>query len=187
MIKGFRIPQRTEVTPENQAIFDRLASMLGTVPNLYAGFAWSAHALSTYLALENGKSSLNARQREAIHLIVSQVNDCQYCLTAHSEIARMNGFTKEQIAEIRLGSAPFDRQLDAIVKLAKSVAENRGRSDEALLQVFFAAGLTNENLVDLVVVIGHMIVANYLQALINAPLDFPLAGNWEDLSRHREE
>ena len=186
-MKEFRIPQRNEVTSENQVIFDQLTSMLGTVPNLYAGFAWSAHALSTYLALEKGKSSLNARQREAVHLIVSQVNDCVYCLTAHSEIARMNGFTQEQIGEIRAGSASFDSQLDAIVRLARSVAENRGRCDEALLQSFFSASLTNENLVDLVVVIGHMIVANYLQALIKAPLDFPLAGNWEDLSRHREE
>jgi len=186
-IKEFRIPQRNEVTSENQVIFDQLIYMLGTVPNLYAGFAWSAHALSTYLALENGKSSLNARQREAVQLIVSQVNDCGYCLMAHSEIARMNGFTKEEIGEIRNGSASFDPRLDAIVRLAGSVAENRGRCDDTLLQAFFSAGLTNENLVDLVVVIGHMIVANYLQALIKAPLDFPLTGNWEDLSIHREE
>ena len=186
-MKSFQIPQRNEVTSENQVIFDQLNSILGTVPNLYAGFAWSAHALSTYLALENGKSSLNARQREAIHLIVSQVNDCKYCLTAHSEIARMNGFTKEQIGEILAGSARFDQQLDAIVSLARSVAENKGRCDETLLQTFFAAGLTNENLVDLVIVIGYTIIANYLQALINTPLDFPLAGDWEDLLRLREE
>lgn len=186
-MKGFRIPHRTEITSENRALFDKLTSMLGTVPNLYAGFAWSTHALRTYLALENAKSSLNARQREAIHLIVSQVNNCQYCITAHSEIARMNGFTKEQIEEIRTGTATFDRRLDAIVRLAGSVAENKGRCEETLVQSFFAAGLTNENLVDLVVVVGYMIVANYLQALINIPLDFPLAGDWEDVLRHREE
>ena len=185
-MKGFRILERNEVTAENQVLFDRLTSMLGIVPNLYAGFAWSANGLSTYLALENGKSSLNARQREVIQLIVSQVNDCVYCLTAHTEIARMNGFTDEQIREIRSGSATFDRRLDAIVKLAKSVAENRGRSDDASLEAFYAAGLTNENLVDLVIVIGHQIVANYLQALINMPLDFPLAGHWENQVRHRE-
>lgn len=186
-MKGFRIPQRSEVSPQNQAIFDRLASMLGIVPNLYAGFALSAHALSTYLALENGKSSLNARQREVIQLIVSQVNDCQYCLTAHTEIARMNGFTDEQVREIRLGSATFDSRLDAIVRLAKSVAENRGQSDDGLMEAFYAAGLTNENLVDLLIVIGYQIVANYLQALFNMPLDFPLAGYWENqLTEHQE-
>jgi uncharacterized peroxidase-related enzyme len=175
VIKGFRIPQRTEVTSGNQVIFDQLTSMLGTVPNLYAGFAWSANALSTYLALENGKSSLNARQREVIHLIVSQVNDCGYCITAHTEIARMNGFTEEQIKEIRSGTATFDPRLDAMARLAKSITENKGLSDEPSLQVFYAAGLTNENLVDVVLIVGYTIIANYLHALINTPLDFPLA------------
>jgi len=185
-MKGFSIPQRAELTPDNKDLFDRLTSMLGTVPNLYAGFAMSANALRTYLALENGKSSLNARQREVIHLIVSHVNDCKYCLTAHSEIARMNGFTEEQIREIRSGAATFDIQLDALVKLAKSITENQGRSDEAALNAFYSAGLSNENLVDLILVIGHMIIANYLQALINTPLDFPLTADWEDSIRHRE-
>jgi len=185
-MKGFHIPQRTDVTPGNQVIFDQLTSMLGTVPNLYAGFAWSANALSTYLALENSRSSFNARQREVIHLTVSQVNDCLYCITAHSEIARMNGFTEEQIKEIRSGRATFDSQLDAIVRLTKSITENRGRSDEGPLQAFYAAGMTHENLVDLVLVIGYMIIANYLQALINMPTDFPLAAHWENPLRHRE-
>ena len=185
-MKGFSIPQRTDLTPDNQAIFDRLTSILGTVPNLYAGFAWSANALSTYLALENGKSSLNARQREAIHLIVSQVNDCGYCITAHSEIARMNGFTDEQIKEIRLGTATFDNRLDAMVRLVKSITENRGRSNEEALNAFYSTGLTKENLVDLVLVIGHTIIANYLQALIRVPVDFPLSSDWEDSPRDRE-
>jgi uncharacterized peroxidase-related enzyme len=185
-MKGFSIPRRTEVTQGNQVLFDKLTSILGTVPNLYAGFAWSANALSTYLALENGKSSLNARQREAIHLVVSQINDCQYCITAHAEIARMNGFTEEQIKEIRSGRATFDIRLDAIVRLAKNITENRGRSDEGSLEAFYAAGLTKENLVDVVLVIGYKIIANYLQALINTPLDFPLAAHWENPIRHRE-
>lgn len=185
-MKGFSFPQRTEVTPGNQLVFDRLAAILGTVPNLYAAFAWSENALSTYLALENSKSSLNARQREAIYLIVSQVNGCQYCLTAHSEIARMNGFDEQQIEEIRLGTAAFDKQLDAIVRLAKSIAENEGACDEKILDAFSGAGLTKENLVDLVLVIGSTIIANYLQALIRTPIDFPLTTNWEEPLRHRE-
>ncbi len=185
-MKGFSFPQRTEVTPGNQVIFDRLTSILGTVPNLYAGFAWSANALGTYLALEKSKSSLDAREREAIQLVVSQVNDCRYCLIAHSEIGRMNGFSAEEVREICLGSATFDNRLDAMVRLAKSITENRGRSDEDVLSAFYATGLTKENLVDVVLVIGYIIIANYLQALIDTPLDFPLATDWENPLSDRE-
>src|ERR1700743_3780706 len=130
-MKGFNFPRRSEVTADNQAIFDRLTALLGAVPNLYAGFAWSEHALSTFLALENSRSSLTARQREAIHLIVSQVNDCSYCIAAHSEIARLNGFNQQQIEEILSGMAEFDKELDAIVRLAKNITENGACEDKA--------------------------------------------------------
>ncbi|HEX3934216.1 MAG TPA: carboxymuconolactone decarboxylase family protein [Puia sp.] len=185
-MKGFSFPQRAEVTRSNQIVFDRLTSLLGAVPNLYAGFAWSENALTTYLALENSKSSLNARQREAIHLVVSQVNDCRYCIIAHSQIARMNGFTDEEIKEIRLGTAGFDKGLDAMIQLAKNIAENGGACNDDMLNAFYLAGLTKENLVDIVLVIGYTIIANYLQALIKAPVDFPLTIDWEDPLRYRE-
>jgi AhpD family alkylhydroperoxidase len=186
VIKQFRIPQRTEVTPGNQALFDQLTSILGSVPNLYASFAWSENGLNTYLAMENSRSSLNARQREAIHLIVSEINKCPYCLSAHSAIARLNGFTEEEVREIRLGSAGFDGKLDALVRMAKSIAENGGVCNEDTLGNFYLAGLTKENLVDTVLVIGYAVIANYLLALTRAPVDFPLTADWENPLRDRE-
>ena len=185
-MKGFSFPQRAEVTPGNQQVFDRLTSLLGVVPNLYAGFAWSENALRTYLALENSESSLNARQRGAIHLIISEVNDCGYCITAYSQIARMNGFTAEEVKEIRLGTAGFDKELDAMVRLAKNIAENGGACDDDIVEAFYRVGLTKENLVDIMLVIGYTIIANYLQALIKVPIDFPLTTDWENPLRHRE-
>jgi len=185
-MKGLSFPQRAEMAPANQLVFDRLTSLLGVVPNLYAGFAWSQNALSTFLALENSKSSLNARQREAIHLIVSQINACDYCITAYSQIAQLNGFTSKEVDEIRSGRAGFDDKLDAMVRLAKSITENRGACNDELINTFYKTGLTKENLVDIVLVIGYTVIANYLQALIKAPIDFPLSTNWENSVRHRE-
>ena len=55
------VPTRDDVSPANQAIFDTLEKQLGFVPNLYAAFAHSAHALPAYLALQAAKSSLSAK------------------------------------------------------------------------------------------------------------------------------
>ncbi|WP_256337472.1 carboxymuconolactone decarboxylase family protein [Mucilaginibacter sp. P25] len=52
--------------------------------------------------------------------MVSQVNNCEYCRSAHSKFAKMNGFTDEQIMEIRIGQASFDPKFEALVKLAKA-------------------------------------------------------------------
>lgn len=174
-MKTFTIPTAATVSPANRAIFENLQKALGMVPNLYATLAHSEHALGNYLALQNGKSSLNAKEREVINLVVSQVNECAYCLAAHTVIGGMAGFTPDQIIAIRKGDAPFDARLDALARLVKSAAERRGHADPALIDAFFAAGYTEGQLADAVMVIGDKIITNYLHALTQVPVDFPAA------------
>jgi len=169
------VPAREEVSPENQAIFDSLKKGLGMVPNLYATFAHSQTALGTYLAFQNAKSSISGKSREIVNLVVSQVNECQYCLAAHTMLGKMNGFTEEQILEIRRGQASFDAKFDALARLTKGITTSRGHVDQALVDAFFAAGWTKENLVDAIVVIGDKTVSNYLHSTTKIPVDFPPA------------
>ncbi len=169
------VPTRDDVSPANQAIFDKLKGQLGFVPNLYATLAHSEHALGNYLAFQSGKSSLSAKAREVVNLVVSQVNGCAYCLAAHSALGQMVGFTQEQVIEIRKGGAAFDAKLDALAKLVKNIASERGHADPARVQAFFDAGWTTENLVDAIVVIGDKTVTNYLHATTQIPVDFPAA------------
>ena len=169
------VPSRDAVSPANQAIFDQLKGQLGMVPNLYATFAHSETALGNYLAFQNAKSSITGKAREVINLVVSQVNDCAYCLAAHTVIGGMVGFTPAQVLEIRTGRASFDAKLDALARLVKNIAENRGHADPALVDAFLAAGWTTGNLVDAIVVIGDKTVTNYLHATTKVPVDFPAA------------
>ena len=169
------VPTRDEVSAENQAIFDKLEKMLKFVPNLYATFAHSPTALGTYLALQNAKSSLSFKEREVINLVVSQVNDCEYCLAAHTAGAKMGGFTDAQILEIRRGRASFDPKLDALAHFVREVAEKRGHVAPSATDAFLAAGWNAGNLVDVMVVVGDKIVTNYLHGVTKVPVDFPAA------------
>lgn len=173
--RTFNVPTRADVSATNQQVFDNLQKGLGFVPNLYAYFAKSETALADYLAFQNRKSTLRAKEREVINLVVSQVNGCRYCLSAHTVLGKMNGFTEEQIIDLRKGSAGFDTKIDALVKLSKSITVNRGRADEALVEAFFEAGYTEANLVDVVIVIGDKIISNYIHNLTGFEIDFPLA------------
>jgi uncharacterized peroxidase-related enzyme len=169
------VPTRDEVSTANQAIFDKLKGGLGIVPNLYATLAHSEHALGSYLALQNAKSSISGKARELVNLVVSQVNGCEYCLAAHTVVGKKSGFTDEQILEIRTGKASFDPKLDALARLVKDITINRGRANQPLVEAFFAAGWTKANLVDAIVVIGDKTVTNYLHATTRVPVDFPAA------------
>jgi AhpD family alkylhydroperoxidase len=173
-MKNFAVPSREQVAPANQAIFDNLNKALGFVPNLYAAIAHSDNGLAKYLAYQNAKTSLSNKEKEAVNLIVSQVNGCAYCQSAHTVIGKMNGFSDTQILDIRRGKAT-DAKLNALVQLAAGITKNRGYADTVLTDNFFAQGYSNENLVDLVLQISDKTAMNYLHNLTQIPVDFPIA------------
>merc|ERR1711976_1040875 len=138
----FNVPTRDEVSSNNQAIFDQLNKALGFVPNLYATYAHSNTALENYLNFSNAKTSLSAKEKEVVNLAVSQVNDCIYCLSAHTAIGKMNGFTDEQILEIRAAEVSFDERLNALAKFVKNAVINRSKPDAEVLDSLFDQGYT---------------------------------------------
>ncbi|MBS1793212.1 MAG: carboxymuconolactone decarboxylase family protein [Acidobacteria bacterium] len=174
-MKNFTVPTRDEVSTENQAIFDNFKGTLGFVPNLYAFFARNETALADYLALQNRRSTLRAKEREIINLVVSQVNNCEYCLAAHTTIAKMQGFTPEQIIEIRRGRISFDEKFAALARFVRETTVNRGRPSDEALEALFAAGYTEANLIDVVIAIGDKTISNYLNSATRIPVDWEAA------------
>ena len=168
------VPTREEVSSVNQEIFDNLKKSLGFLPNLYATMGHSANGLSRYLAYQNAKSSLSNKEKEAVNLVVSQVNGCVYCQSAHTVLGKMNGFSDEQMLDMRKGRSE-NAKLNALVQLAADITENRGRVNAGSTATFFEQGYTNENLVDLILQISDKTAMNYLHNLTKIPIDFTMA------------
>jgi uncharacterized peroxidase-related enzyme len=174
-MENFNVPTREEVSTNNQAIFDNLKSQVGFVPNLYAAMAHSETALGDYLQFQGSKTSLSNKEKEVVNLIVSEVNGCKYCLSAHTAIGKMNGFTEEQTIELRRGASSWDSKFDALVKLTKEITENKGDVNAETLSAFYAASYTKGTLVDVIKQVGDKVIMNYLHNLTNLPIDFPAA------------
>lgn len=174
-MKQFSVPAKEELSAANKGIVAHLEKAIGFAPNLYTYMARNETALADYLALQNRKNTLTAKEREVINLVVSQVNQCVYCLAAHTALAKMNGFTDEQIIELRRGNATFDARFAALAHFVKEVATNRGKPQAAAVDALFAAGYTEANLIDIIIVIGDKIISNYLHSVTQLPVDFPAA------------
>ena len=175
----FSVPTKNEVSENNQAIFGNLEKALGFTPNLYAYFAKNETALGDYLTLQNRKSTLKAKEREIINLVTSQINGCRYCQSAHTQLGKLNGFSEDEILELRAGSASFDSKYDALVKFTASVVENKGNASQTAKDAFFEAGYTEANLIDVVFVVGDKIISNYIHNLADFAIDFPIAPTLE--------
>jgi uncharacterized peroxidase-related enzyme len=180
----FQVPTQADVSENNQVIFDQLNKSLGFVPNLYAYYAKSETALSDYLTLQNRKTSLRNKEKEVINLATSQVNNCAYCLAAHTVLGKNVGFSDQQILDIRQGKAPFDEKLDALAAFTKATVEQRGRASEAHKTALLEAGYTEANLVDVILLIGDKTISNYLHNTTNLPVDFPAAPALPTLAAH---
>jgi uncharacterized peroxidase-related enzyme len=171
----FTIPKKEQVSADNQIIFDNLQKGLGFVPNLYAYFGKNDTALAEYLALDGRKSTLSNKEKEAISLITSQINQCDYCLSAHTAVAKANGLTDEQIIQIRKGAAPFNEKLNALVQFTASWINNRGKASQEATESFFAAGYSEAAMIDVAMNIAMKTISNFVWGVSKVAVDFPMA------------
>ena len=174
-MRKYQVPTKDEVSENNQQIFAQLENNIGFVPNLYAYYTKSETALADYLTLQNRKSGLSKKEREVVNLVVSQYNECEYCLSAHTVIAGMNGFTPDQILSIRSGRAPFDEKLNALARFTLEAVKTRGQVSEEIKESFFAAGYDEGQMVDMIINVGDKIISNYVHNLTKFEIDFPVA------------
>lgn len=172
----FTIPTKETAPAASKAIFENLEKQIGFLPNLYAYIGHSPNALQTGLATQHGnaKGTFNIKQREVVNLAVSQVNNCQYCLSAHTVLGKMNGFSEEEILQLRAGTHP-DEKLNTIALLSAEIQRTHGHPEQTLLDKFFALGYNEAALVDLVALVADKVFANYLNNIVQPPIDFPVA------------
>ena len=146
---------------------------LGRVPNMMATLAHSPAALEGYLTFSGilGHGVLTAKEREAVAIYVGALNDCAYCVSAHSQFAKMAGFSEQEIDAIKAGKSSSAR-LQALLTFSKDVVEKRGFVSEAELSTAEAAGVTRAELLETIAVVALNIFTNYANHFMDPVVDF---------------
>ena len=175
-MRSFTVPHYDEAGAESRSVFDQIKKTAGKLPNLYATIGYSTNALTSYIAFmqAQAKGSFHTKDREAIYLIVSQINECPYCLAAHTVSALKNGWTEEDTLKIRAGRFP-EKKWQVLHAFIKSIIENRGAAEESRVDEFFALGYKEAALIDLVSLVIIMSFTNYVYRLTKIPIDYPAA------------
>lgn len=175
-MKNLEVLTREQVAPETQGIFDALKQKVGMVPNLYATTANSHHGLQALLELGETlkKGNLTGKEVEAVALAVGETNQCGYCLSAHTAIGKMIGFTEEQTLDIRSGQVA-DVKIKALTELAREITAERGHPKTETVQAFFSAGYSKGALVDVIGLVALNTFTNYINHIADTAIDFPVA------------
>ena len=173
------MPVINPVTPENagaaQDALNGLQQKLGTVPNIYATMAQAPAALNGFLAFSEALASgvISAAVREQIALTVAGRNSCDYCASAHTLLATLNGVAKDEAAQ-NLNGVATDAKTQAILTFAAAVVEQRGNLTESQIADLRNAGVSDQELVEIIAIVAANIFTNYFNHIAKTEIDFPV-------------
>ena len=86
--------------------FSEIKEEFGMVPNFFKALAahdphWLAMNWEREKAIMIEDSSLDRQTKEIIAMVVSMVNNCEYCSMAHEGMAKMVGVSNDQINDAK--------------------------------------------------------------------------------------
>src|SRR5579863_399091 len=120
---------RSEVTPDLAALFDKVFVLRGNVPNMFRVMAHRPEIFATMQAhfgavLNTG--TVSTKLKELIIVRTSQVNEKPYCLASHTVLAKSLGWSDDQLSQLanwqkRDDFAPAEK---AALRLAETVTRN---------------------------------------------------------------
>jgi uncharacterized peroxidase-related enzyme len=157
----------------SRQMLEDVKKALGFIPNLYAVFAESPAALQGALAISEAfsRSTLSPLEQQLVALAVSEANDCEFCVAAHSTFAKRVKADPMLVDAILAREPLSDARYDSLVTFTRKVVEQRGYVTDTDLEAFFQAGYTKEQVIEVVLGVGMKTFNNYVDHIAHVPLN----------------
>ena len=171
------IPATVDEAPAaSRPLLDAVKKQLGIVPNLFRLVSNSTVALDGYLAMNGAlnKGTLPAATRERIALAVAEINGCNYCLSAHTYLARNVAKLDDSEITANRSGASNDPKADAAVRFAAKITSSRGHIADADLSAVRLAGYDDAQIIEIVQHVALNTFTNYMNEVAATDIDFPV-------------
>jgi uncharacterized peroxidase-related enzyme len=146
--------------------FEVCQDKLGMVPNVLQAYAFDIDKLNAFTGLYNdlmlASSALSKLEREMIAVVVSSINRCFYCLTAHGAAVR------ELSGDANLGEmmvmnyrvAELDKRQRAMLDFAAQITVESYKIEEADRQALRNVGFSDRDIWDIANVAAFFSMTN---------------------------
>jgi uncharacterized peroxidase-related enzyme len=155
MPTALNLPMVDPLPEKTQKYFDICQDKLGMVPNVLRAHAFDIDKLNAFTALYNdlmlGDSGLTKLERELIAVVVSSINGCFYCLTAHGAAVReLSGDPKlGEMMVMNYRVADLDARQRAMLDFAAKVTTESRKIEEPDRQALRDAGFSDRDIWDI--------------------------------------
>jgi uncharacterized peroxidase-related enzyme len=163
---ALNLPMIDPLPEATRKYFDVCQDKLGMVPNVLRAYAFDIAKLDAFTAMYNdlmlGPSNLSKLEREMIAVVVSAVNRCYYCLTAHGAAVRALSGNPElgEMLVMNWRVAPLDDRVRAMLGFAEKVTIASATVDEADRDALRAQGFTDRDIWDIASVAAFFNMTN---------------------------
>ena len=163
-------------TPDAKAqeMLDGVEKKLGSVPNIFKTMAHSPAILQFYFSGSDalGQTSLSAALREQIALVVAGQNACDYCASAHTQIAKGQGVSEDE-TQMNLKGDASDPKVKAALDFSAKLVRDKAHISETDLKALTDAGWSEAQALEIVTVVAFNIFTNYFNHVADTDVDFP--------------
>ena len=168
-------------------IYAELIEKRGKVSNILKVHSLNPEAmrdhLGLYMTIMFGKSGLSRAEREAIAVVVSANNDCEYCVSHHLEALKRYIKDEETLSLLAAadGLETLEPRLSNIVRHAEKLTDVPGAMTESDLGELRAVGLSDRDILDLTLITAYFNFVNRIA--LGLGVDF----NADELSGYRDD
>jgi uncharacterized peroxidase-related enzyme len=172
-IHALNLPQADPLPPETQRYFDICVEKLGFVPNVLAAYAFDVDKLNAFTGMYNdlmlGESGLSKLEREMIAVVVSSINHCFYCLTAHGAAVRqLSGDpVLGEALVMNYRAADLSPRHKAMLDFAALMTEASHTIEETDRQVLRDVGFSDRDIWDIASVAGFFNMSNRISSAVD--------------------
>ncbi len=160
------LPMVDPLPAEIQKYFDICQEKLGMVPNVLQSYAHNIEKLNAFTAMYNdlmlADSGLSKLEREMIAVVVSSINKCYYCLTAHGAAVRAlsgNPTLGEQLV-MNYRVAELDARQRAMCDFAALMTTSSNQIEESDRVALRQVGFSDQDIWDIANVAGFFNMTN---------------------------
>ena len=160
------LPMADPLPEATQKYFDICQDKLGMVPNVLQAYAFDVDKLNAFTVLYNdvmlADSGLSKLEREMIAVVVSSINKCYYCLTAHGAAVRqLSGDPKlGEMLVMNWRVAPLDARQKAMLEFADLMTVASAKIEEKDRDALRQVGFSDRDIWDIAAVAGFYNMSN---------------------------
>ncbi len=185
-VADFPIHTKDSAPEASKDLLEIAQAKYGFIPNLLGEMAEAPSLLKAYLTVGEAleASSLTAQEQQVVVLTVSYLNECSYCMTAHSAVAKMVGLPDDEIDALREGQPMSDAKLETLRTFTGILVEKRGWASDEDIAAFFTAGYTRAQVLEVILGIAFKTMSNFTNHVADTPIDKQFAPfTWEPAGR----